>query len=645
MQPMCPEDAEVAQATPRSGRARLAFVAAVLLLVAVHAGLVSYFDHPSIIFDERPLSGADFDTHIEQTWRVLEGLDGWGKTWVYDVQLLAGHPNGTIFDADNKAWELWTFLLWKLGLPRGTAFNTFLLLAHVLVLPVVYASARLFGLGRWAALGAAGLGSMLWFFDGFAHWCWWVGMVAYAMASVLFLLPLALFFRYLQEWRWWQGVLVAALMGVGHLVHPYTFVIMVVPMLALYIRAWRGLTARRHLAVWGIALGVIAFNAYWLAVALSFWDQILYSGYFGQTSLKFLLADFFEVLLDPSATGIIGSRSGFRFLALGGAVVMLVVWRQRKDPRFLPLAAGIVVMLVLTYLGGYVGIIGQIQPYRHVFPAAFLAIIPAAALGEELWRTGVLKRLPKIVYAVGAVLLLPGLQLLGRDVIYFFPDSLPKVAPLLDGTPPLISASGYPEHMRYRHYPMDETLDELSNWVAENDDGQSRFLVQAGVVGEQLAWKTRAQVLGGFQHRNLEHAYSNLFRIYPQGILPPDELRRYLETYAVRWVIVTLHRPWFDAVPDLLELHVVVGIHRIYRTKVDVDLFLQGSGETQARTNQIAVSNTHPDEDIVLRYHWLDTLVCAPDCTIEPYDNPLRGVPFIRVPAPHPADFEIRNDY
>jgi hypothetical protein len=645
MQPMSSEDAEVAQATPRSGRARLTFAAAVALLVALHAGLIAYFDHPSIVFDERPLSGVDFDTHIEQTWRVLEGLDGWGKTWVYDVQLLAGHPNGTIFDADNKAWELWTFLGWKLGLARGTAFNTFLLLAHVLVVPVVYASARLFGLGRWAALGAAGLGSMLWFFDGFVHWCWWVGMVAYAIASVLFLLPIALFYRFLQEWRWWQGVCVSVLMGVGHLVHPYTFVIMVVPMLALYVRAWRGLSLRRHAAILGIAAGVIAVNAYWLAVALSFWDQILDSAYFGQTSLKFLLADFFGVLLDPSATGIIGSRSGFRFVALGAALVMLVLWRRRGDRRFLPLAAGILTMLALAYLGGYVRIVAQIQPYRHVFPAAFLAVIPAAALGEELWRTGALKRLPRLVYALGAVLLLPGLQHLGRDVIYFFPDHLPKVAPLLDGTPPLIAASGYPEHMRYRHYPMEEAFDELSDWVTEVDDGQSRFLVQAGVVGEQLAWKTRAQVLGGFQHRNLKHAYANLFRVYPQGVVRPEELRRYLETYAVQWLVVTFPKPWFDAVPDLLELHTVVGIHRIYRTKVDVSLFLRGSGEIHARTNEIAVRDTPPDEDIILRYHWLDTLVCAPDCRIEPYENPIRGVPFIRVPAPHPPEFEIRNGY
>jgi hypothetical protein len=280
-----------------------------------------------------------------------------------------------------------------------------------------------------------------------------------------------------------------------------------------------------------------------------------------------------------------------------------------------------------------------------VFPAAFLAIIPAAALGEELWRTGVLKRLPRLVYAVGAVLLLPGLQLLGRDVIYFFADHLPKVAPLLDGSPSPIAASGYPDHMRYRHYPMEAAYEELPDWVRENDDGRGRFLVQVGVVGEQLAWKTKAQVLGGFQHRNLEHAYSNLFRIYPQGVVRSEELRRYLETYAVRWLIVTVPKPWFDAVPDLLELHAVVGGHRIYRTKVDVSLFLRGSGEIHARTNLISVRNTQPDEDIVLRYHWLDTLVCAPDCTIEPYENPIRGVPFIRVPAPHPADFEIRNDY
>ena len=42
----------------------------------------------------------------------------------------------------------------------------------------------------------------------------------------------------------------------------------------------------------------------------------------------------------------------------------------------------------------------------------------------------------------------------------------------------------------------------------------------------------------------------------------------------------------------------------------------------------------------------MEMLACGPDCRIErePIDD-VDGVGFIRVPAPHPVDFEIRNVY
>jgi len=47
----------------------------------------------------------------------------------------------------------------------------------------------------------------------------------------------------------------------------------------------------------------------------------------------------------------------------------------------------------------------------------------------------------------------------------------------------------------------------------------------------------------------------------------------------------------------------------------------------------------------VLRFHWLETFVCRPDCRLrrEPVDADPVG--FIRVEAPHPADFVIENGY
>ena len=47
-----------------------------------------------------------------------------------------------------------------------------------------------------------------------------------------------------------------------------------------------------------------------------------------------------------------------------------------------------------------------------------------------------------------------------------------------------------------------------------------------------------------------------------------------------------------------------------------------------------------------LRYHWMETLECQPDCEIQRAKiDEVDPVGFIAVPAPHPADFEVVNGY
>jgi hypothetical protein len=470
-------------------------------------------------------------------------------------------------------------------------------------------------------------------------------MVAYVMAAYFFLLPLALFHRFLENRRWWQAVLTTVLLGCAHLVHPYTFFILVGPMAALYARAFRTLGRSGHVAITSIVLGVLAINAYWLITAFAFWHYILDSAFFGAGTLRLLGLDFLGLLVSPVTSGIIGTRTGFRFLFIAAAIVMLVLWRRDKDPRFAPFAWGLGLMLGLAYLGGYVGLTAQIQPYRHVLPAAYMAVIPAAALIETLWRRGVFARLSRTAKVALGLLAIPAVQHLAADITYYFPDKLPEVEPLLEGTTVPITASGHGPQYNYRHFDMPPVYHALADWVNEHDDGQSRFLIQVGEVGEQLLWTTEAQILGGFQHRNLAHAYSNLFRRSAQGIVSEEEMREYLETYGVKWVIVTFRKGRFDLMSEVLERHADVREHTIYRAKIEPSLFAEGSGTIDIDVNRISVRGTDPEQDVVLRFHWFEKLVCEPGCTIE--QEPVQGAPvgFIRIPAPHPADFTIENGY
>lgn len=605
--------------------------------------ILDYF-RGALLWSDIPVAGGDFDTHIAQTWRVLEGLRGWARPWVYDVQHLAGYPNGTIFDADNKGWTLFTYVGSLLGLSDGRAFNLFVITAHVAVAPVVYGSARLFGLRHVGALTAAGLGVMLWFYDSWNHWEWYIGMVAYAFASYWFLLPLAAMYRWLRERRPWQAVLAGTTLALAHLIHPYSFFILAVPMAVMYIRAWSTLSKVEHGIVWSMAVLTVVVNAWWLIVSLSFWHYILDSSLFGHTTLETLGWDWFGFVGEPAEQGSIGNRTGFRWVALVGGAIGWTLWWRRGDPRAVPVGVGLLVYAALAYLGGYTPA-SNLQPYRHIGPLMFLAAVAAGGAIDTANADGVWRRMPRPAWLLAAVLAVPAVQHLTRDVLYFSIRALPLPRVLPDGNRLPYTTMGYGLHLDYSY--ADWQHDELVQWVKEHDDGQGRFLVEGWFVGEHLAWRTEAQILGGFIWRNLQHSWANLFRKRPQGIVTPEEFGRYIRTYGVKWVIVTapaFMAPWWDKNPKL-EKVADVATFRIYKTKHKVNLVARGGGKVTARTNVLTVHGSNPDKDVILRYHWLETLVCEPDCAVERHELRNDPVGFIRVPAPHPRDFNVFNTY
>ena len=624
-------------------RDRLRFVVAVLAVAALHIGLLRYFGG-DLLLDSNPVDGLDYETHLTQTWRVIEGLDGWGKTWVYDPRHLAGFPAGTIFDADNKGWTLFTYALHRVGVPKELGFNMFVLLAHLAGPVVVYVACRMFRVGPWASLAAAGFSSLLWWFDSWMHWCWYVGMTAYDFATYLWLIPLALFWRWCEERRLWQAVTVGVLLGALHIVHPYTFFMLVVPMAAMYLRDVRRMSLADHAAVAGIVVCTIAMNLWWLTIAFEFFPYVLDSSLFGHTMLRTLPFDLFGLLADPGVTGVVATRATYRFVAVVAGAAMVIRWWRRADTRALPIGSAMIALFLMAYLSGFTPL-ANVQPYRHVGPLMYVALIPAAALLEDAVVSHRIRRWPRSARRTAAVMTVPLILLMGRDALYFTERSLPKPAALPNGERTAFGALGTLSPAEYRHAHW--SRDDLAQWVTDHDDGQGRILVEGWAWGEQLAWKTDGQILGGFVWRNLEHSWSNLFRVRPQGILPPDEFERYLQDWGVRWVIISSPKaltPWWDLNPHL-QLFEILPPFRIYRVKPATSLFLQNQGTVHARTNVIEVEGTDPNEDVVLRYHWLATFGCEPDCTAVRQAVRQTKVGFVRVPAPHPADFAIVNTY
>ncbi len=630
-------------ARERSLRNPIWFAVAVVAVVAMQVSLFFYFGG-AMIFSDVPYAGLDFDTHITQAYRVVEGLEGWRRTWVYDVQLLAGAPNGVIFDADNKGWSLVTYAGKQLGLSQGMAFNLFILAAHGGVVPLIYFGSRLLRVGPWGSLIAAAFAVLYWNFDSWGHWCWYVGMIAYALASLVFVVPLGLFYRWSEERRPWQLVLTAITLALAHLVHPYSFFILAFPMLALYLRSASSLAWREHVGVLGVVACVLVVNAYWLLDAARFWHYILDSSMFANTGPQSALWDLLNVVVEPASTGFLAKRASYRVLALLGGSTMLAVWWRRGDPRALPIGGAMVVMVLVGYFGGLTPL-DHTQPYRNLLPAGFLGCVLTGALIEHCVAQRIFGRLSGGARWTTILLSFPLLLLLVHEALYYFVKDLPEPRKVPQGQHIDLSALGPSKYTFYGY--ANWNADALAQWVTEHDDGSGRFLVEGWSWGEQLAWKTDAQIMGGFIWRNLEHSWSNFFRQRPQGIASPAQWQRYLDTYAVHWVIVTTsasETPWWDRNPTLEKVGIVGGF-RVYKVRKRTRLIVEGAGRVNASTNRIEVYGTNPAAPVVLRYHWLETLRCLPDCEIERVRVPGDPVGFVRIPPGHPKDFLVFNKY
>ncbi|HMR78364.1 MAG TPA: hypothetical protein PKD61_24825, partial [Polyangiaceae bacterium] len=151
-------------------------------------------------------------------------------------------------------------------------------------------------------------------------------------------------------------------------------------------------------------------------------------------------------------------------------------------------------------------------------------------------------------------------------------------------------------------------------------------------------------VLGGIRERNVPHVDAHLFRREKEGNIGQQALRDYFRDYAVGFVILGGDHGPVDARRDLLEPVKNVMGYRVYRTREEPSYFAQGAGRVrEQRVNHIFLQDvTGPS--VVLRFHFMESLACRPDCKIERAEIPGDRVGFIRVDRP-PTSFEIYNAY
>jgi hypothetical protein len=619
--------------------------AALALTIALHLGLLAYFAPPRVLLAKEPVATIDYVLHAYQVDRALGAFRQARALWAYDPLLLAGQPAGVTEDLTSKGTELFVIGAAALGLHPGFAFNLFILLV-LLGLPAAgYASARLFGLSRGQSVVVILLWELLWFFDSFLHWSWWIGMISWSFACYGAVLLLGLLHRAIETKKtgWFLGL---GLFGfVLALVHPFAALTLAVPCLLLYARAFRQLSAREHALVALSALAAASSVLIWIFPFLRFRHYVGDADTFFNARLSYFLFDTFDLLKDGRQTG--GPiRTMIRTLCFAAAALCLWRWHKQGDRRLLPLGALIGWSLAFAYLGGYSWLGRQTQPYRQIGPAMLAAAIPAAELLSALCSRRALAALPrgaKLLLALALVLVLPRFV---RTVLHYMPDLLPEqvARSKLDVLSSPLVGLNEPRPMLLALHAAPEPHQAVRRWLASQHAGRGRIVVSEWVLGEYLAASTKLPILGGLVERNVPHVDAHLFRRHPTGDLPGTALSDYFESYAVGWVITSGEFGPVDWRRDLLQPAEVVEGYRIYRTRAEPSYFARGAGRIEAqRLNSIAVADASGDE-VVLRFHWLETLRCRPGCELERFELPGDRVGMIRIPHP-PSSFEIYNAY
>ena len=606
------------------------------LLVFLHVLAMYLFLDWHEVLSNPPVADTDYATHWAEVWSVSHFLEN-GRLWGYDPFFMAGHPEGTLFDLDNKLIEVAAFSLSRAGLPLPLSYNLVLVSLMALAPLAVYPAGHWLGLGRGQALLAQLAALGLWYLDPALRWSWQGSTLAFASTVCLSLLVLAAAVHLSRPesspspaaWLLWfvLGPLLFWL-------HAMTFLILLLPLTLWTLRSWRKLsgTQRATLLLWP-ALVLLA-NAPWLLGALRFHWARMASNQYLQGGLPALAADLVGLGRVDGASTV--SLIGLRWLVmlLGG----LGLWQMaRRGTVGQALASGAWGGLLVAYGAVYLPGGGNLQPYRYIEQAAIwstLGIGPGLRVLANTYAT----RFPQRIWVgIVAIITLFATLWVGNAAWRFRP-------------PPL----GGPAHHRWQG--PSPAAKEVCRHLKELPLENGRLLTDDSRLGALLPWCSGAQVIGGhFFEIWTQYGYTNAtirdFLDVPYENYTVATWRDALKRYNVRWIIA--HEEWnipgWYTLSDWLANHprqVIAGPrfgpYRFYQPR---DAVGELPFTILAEHGRLLITDA-PDQSFTLPFHWISYLRAAPPSVrLSPETVGDDPIPFIRVEPAGNATIEICTAY
>ena len=588
---------------------------------------------------ERPIRVVDYTSHFYSATHLGEHFANTGSFWGYDPFWMAGYPEGFVGLVDNKLFAVLVSIA-----PHGfeaAVFNSSILLAIACVPWLLHAAARGAGATRAEANAAALAGVVLTFGSPITTFFWIAGAVSFLLASAL-AVPAAIgVVRAMTDSSLISrgGAAAAALAMLAVFVHPLASIPLASAAAVVMIRRPRRARAVAELALLAALLvlpllpvleGFLANRA---QVKVIDPRAAFLAGGIGQ-----LVRDWWTHLfqMEPSSLHGVGGLGAVLVAALVGFARSCAPADASESATRRATIATMAVAAALAYLGVSVDErLGALQPHRFLIVLGFFAALPAGR-GLAFITAGLRSRRPGAwlvaifltVFAAHSVWMLGPVRVLGSGIDpaeAALSSVLEEVAP--DDGRVLVESV-------FHKIP-----------VAAGSRREVlviRFALLPLAIEREFLGNVRpgpftAQRYAGFDEERLLGRYLSR--------LDAEELGDLFARYAVSAVIACSPRALdlLERSSSIVEARADLGDCRAFRVREpNPSRLLAGEGRVRAAFDRIEVRDARGQE-LVLKYHWIPTLVTEPPLPIEEAPQPGAPVGFISVRPGGIRDFDVRS--
>jgi hypothetical protein len=604
------------------------FSVIILLILYYHfLGILTFFPLSEILNNE-PIYTDDYSSHSSNAVEAKNNLLNHGRLWGYNPYFMAGYPGG-FWPYSNHAAPL--FLLLFPFFEDFFVFKLFILSTFLAFPLVIYFSAKKFGLSNMEGITVLILATLFWNLDPVVRIFEYFGAYSFVFISSLSVLITSLFYRFILKEKITDYLSLCLLLPVIFIFHAYSLIILIVPILTIYLLNLKKINFKKNVKLFLVLFLILISNYFWIEPLIKFKHYIepfsATRGIFQTHGIKDIHDDFFyspEMMV----------RAFIFFFGLSGIIILLMS-KRNKNLGILYLFV-FVPLSYLSFFGSSSEMGRALHPYRFVIPLICFLIIPSVKSLSYIYKNFMnSNRVKLFTFILMFILFIPYLT-----NPHYYPYSLGRTQ---------VWAS------------LPQTYYDLINWIKVNTNKSARILLEDSsfASGHQyygshlptlFPFYTQREFIGGpFRYLEIIHRFSNFYdgsNLFNKPIddYNQSELQKYFDYYNIKWIISWSNesKKVFEKYKGYINKINEIKKFSIYEVNRTPNFFLIGNGSLEADYDIIKVKNASFGE-VVIKYHWLETLKTKPKLKIESFrvlDDPIG---FIKVHNGNISSFIIYN--